>query len=250
MSPNDLPMNRSSGSVTCLASRATTPNAERVSYHGIRWLVGIRRRAHRAAGVLVSRIRSSASCTSCFGSMRRAFRAWRFRHDPMARKLPPPVRIASPEKSTPVTSAPRCASARLSAPKWHCRCKTRLLSSGPTSSGNSRSSSASRRPLPARSPQPGQVHAARRKMDRHAFIPIGTVETEDRIEVHSILASLFKSPDAAVDALIAPNFLEKKSTCGTVAKAKMDTTTIGRQFQTPKEDGARCRRHRTLRRSC
>src|SRR5262245_33515867 len=44
--------------------------------------------------------------------------------------------IASVEKSKPTALAPRCANFRVSKPKWHCRCRTRLPATGPSSASS------------------------------------------------------------------------------------------------------------------
>ena len=54
---------------------------------------------------------------------------------PTSRPARAPSLIPSPEKSTPVTTAPRRAQLRVSRPKWHCRCSSVVPSptSGPSS---------------------------------------------------------------------------------------------------------------------
>src|SRR5438477_13198066 len=44
--------------------------------------------------------------------------------------------MALSEKSTPVTIAPRLAQERESRPKWHCRCKSDLPATSPSSSSS------------------------------------------------------------------------------------------------------------------
>ena len=60
------------------------------------------------------------------------------------------VLIPSPEKSTPVTTAPRRAQLSVSRPKWHCRCSSVVPS--PTSGPSSPSSMALSEVLPALNP--------------------------------------------------------------------------------------------------
>ena len=104
-------------------------------------------------------VRQPAERTPCHvdeieGIARRRWRRARrrHRHDEARPRLPGPARLpaAGPhrrratEKSSPTTSAPRCASVRVSVPKWHCRCSTRRPSTGPSSA----SSMALSRPRP------------------------------------------------------------------------------------------------------
>ena len=56
------------------------------------------------------------------GRPRRSAPAWRGRARPPGRGA---ALIAGAEKSSPTTSAPRCARVSVSRPKWHCRCSTR-----------------------------------------------------------------------------------------------------------------------------